>query len=119
MKLGFVGTGAMTSAIVGGLRSGAVERHCIRLSPRNPGIAADLASRFPAVSIATSNQDVLDGSEIVVLAVRPQIARNVVSKLRFRPDHRVISIVSGLSLRRVSDLVVLLRKSPGQCRSPR
>jgi pyrroline-5-carboxylate reductase len=105
MKLGFVGTGAITSAIVTGLRSGVAERHSIRLSPRNPEVAADLANRFPGVSIASSNQDVLDDSEVVVLAIRPQIARNVISELRFRSDHRVISIVCGLSLRRVSDLV--------------
>ncbi len=104
MKLGFVGTGAITSAMVTGLSSGVAEPYSIRLSPRNPGIAADLANRFPRVSIASSNQDVLDDSEIVVLAIRPQIARNVISELRFRPDHCVISIVSGLSWRLVSDL---------------
>jgi pyrroline-5-carboxylate reductase len=105
VKLGFVGTGAITSAIVTGLSSGVAEQCSIRLSPRNPGIASDLANRFPKVSIASSNQDVLDDSEIVLLAIRPQIAPNVISELHFRPGHRVISVVSGLSLRRVSDLV--------------
>jgi len=105
MKLGFVGTGAITSAMVTGLSSGVAERHPIRLSPRNAGIAAGLANRFPWVSIASSNQDVLDNCEIVVLAMRPQVAGNVISELRFRPDHCVISVVSGLSLQRVSDLV--------------
>ncbi len=105
MKLGFVGTGAITSAIVTGLSSGVTERSSIRLSPRNPSIAADLATRFPKVSIASSNQGVLADSEIVLLAIRPQIAQNVLSELHFRPDHRVISVVSGLSFGRVSDLV--------------
>jgi pyrroline-5-carboxylate reductase len=104
MRLGFVGTGAITSAMVTGLSSDVAEPPAIRLSPRNPGIAADLANRFPRVSIASSNQDVLDHSEIVVLAIRPQIAPPVISELRFRPEHRVISVVSGLSLRLVSDL---------------
>src|SRR5260370_32506469 len=104
MKLGFVGTGAITSAIVSGLRCGGAELDPIQLSPRNAEIAAEIANRFPAVSIASSNQDVLDESEIVVLAIRPQIAVGVLSELRFRPDHRVISVVSGLSLRRVTDL---------------
>ena len=104
MRLGFVGTGAITSAMVTGLSSGVAEPPAIRLSPRDPGIAADLANRFPRVSIASSNQDVLDHSAIVVLAIRPQIAPHVISELRFRPEHRVISVVSGLSLRLVSDL---------------
>jgi len=104
MKLGFVGTGAITSAIVSGLRSGGAELDTIQLSPRNAEIAAEIANRFPSVSIASSNQDVLDKSEIVVLAIRPQIAAGVLSELQFRPDHRVISLVSGLSLRRATEL---------------
>ena len=105
MKLGFVGTGAITRAMVTGLRSSGVELPSIHLSPRNPVVAADLANRFPHVSVASSNQGVLDGCETVVLAVRPQIARNVLSELRFRPDHHVISIVSALSLVKLSALV--------------
>jgi pyrroline-5-carboxylate reductase len=105
MKLGFVGTGAITSAMVTGLRSGVVEQFPILLSPRNSAIAADLADRFPNVLIASSNQDVVDNSEIVLFAIRPQIALEVISQLQFRPEHRVISVVAGFSLRRVSDLV--------------
>jgi pyrroline-5-carboxylate reductase len=85
MKLGFVGTGAITAAIVTGLNSGFGEQHSIRLSPRNAKIAFDLATRFPGVSVAASNQDVLDSSDVVVLAVRLQVALSVVSELRFRP----------------------------------
>ncbi len=105
MKVGFVGTGAITAAIVTGLSSVGGEQFPILLSPRNPGIAADLAARFPNVSLASSNQDVLDHSEIVLLAIRPQIAQEVISELHFRPEHRVISVVAGFSLRRVADLV--------------
>jgi pyrroline-5-carboxylate reductase len=104
MNLGFVGTGAITSAMVTGLSSDGAPRHAIHVSPRNSVIAADLAHRFPSVSIAASNQDVLDRSEMVVLAVRPQIAPEVIAELRFRPDHRVVSLVSGLSLQRASGL---------------
>jgi pyrroline-5-carboxylate reductase len=105
MKLGFVGTGEITSAMVTGLSSSDAGLHSIRLSLRNPTIAAGLAHRFPGVSIASSNQDVLDYCETVVIAVRPQVARSVLSALRFRPGHRVISVVSTLSLRSLSDLV--------------
>lgn len=104
MKLGFVGTGEITSAMVTGL--GSCEGvGSIHLSPRNAVIAANLASRFPHVTTACSNQDVLDSCETVVIAVRPQIVRSVLSELRFRPDHRVISIVSALSLRTLFKLV--------------
>jgi len=105
MKLGFVGTGEITSAMVTGLSSSDAELHSIRLSPRNLAIATDLANRFPGVSIASSNQDVLDHCDTGVIAVRPHVAQSVLSELRFRSDHRVISVVSALSMRSVSKLV--------------
>lgn len=105
MKLGFVGTGEITSAIVTGLSSSGAEYSSIRLSPRNREMAADLANRFAAVSVAPSNQDVLDSSEVVVLAVRPLIAPGVISELHFRRDQCVISLIPGLSLGKLSELV--------------
>jgi len=105
MKIGFVGTGEITLALVTGLSSSGAAPHSIRLSPRNQAIAADLAHRFPGVSVASSNQEVLDSCETAVIAVKPQVARSVLSELRFRPDHHVISVVSALSLRSVCDLV--------------
>ena len=105
MKLGFVGTGAITTAIVTGLSSASAEQHAIRLSPRNAKIASELATRFSNVSVASSNQDVLDSSDIILLAVRPQVAANVLSELRFRPDHHVISLISTFSLASISLLV--------------
>jgi pyrroline-5-carboxylate reductase len=71
MKLGFIGTGEITSAMVTGLSSSDAELHSIRLSPRNLAIATELANRFPNVSIASSNQDVLEHCDTVVIAVRP------------------------------------------------
>ncbi len=105
MKLGFLGTGAITSAMVTGLSSVGGEKYSIQLSPRNSAIAADLANRFPQVSVASSNQEVVDKCEIVVVAVRPQISQDVLSDLHFRRDHSVISLVSGFSVKRVSELV--------------
>jgi pyrroline-5-carboxylate reductase len=105
MNLGFLGTGMISSAMVTGLSSSGAAFQSIRVSPRNHQTAADLARRFPGVSIASSNQDVLNSSDTVVLAVRPAVVRAVLSELHFRPGHRVISLVSGLSLENVSSLV--------------
>ncbi len=104
MTLGFIGTGEITSAMVTGLSSSDAH-YSIRLSPRNRAISTDLAHCFSNVSVAASNQDVLESCEAVVIAVRPLIVRGVLSELRFRSDHRVISLVSGLSLQSVSQLV--------------
>lgn len=110
MKLGFVGTGALTSAIVTGLKSVPDNSISILLSPRNEEIAAGLAAEFKDVRIASSNQEVLDGSDVVMLAVRPQIAADVLPELTFRPDHMVISLMATISLDEVQTLVMPARQ---------
>ncbi len=55
--------------------------------------------------VGSSNQEVLDHSETIVIAVRPSAAREVLSELDFRRDHQVISVVSALSLASLSELV--------------
>jgi pyrroline-5-carboxylate reductase len=110
MTLGFVGTGAITAAIVTGLNSGDGPRHNIRLSPRNADVATGLASRFDNVTVCGSNQEALDTSDAVVLAVRPQVAEEVLSGLHFLSGQIVISLVAGFSVRRIADLVSPARR---------
>lgn len=100
---GFVGTGELTAAIVEGLGSDTPPQ--ILLSPRNHRIAHDLAARFPNVRVCGSNQEVLDRTTTVIVAVRPQIARDVLGELTFRPGHVVVSAVAALSLAELRDLV--------------
>ncbi len=104
MSLGFLGTGAITSAMVTGL-SATRDEYSIVLSPRNGLVAADLARRFPNVVIASSNQAVVDACETVVIAVRPQIAEEVLKELRFSADQNVVSVVSGFPVARLAGLV--------------
>ena len=94
--LGFVGTGTIAAAMIEGLALSGSEP--IIVSPRNADIAADLAARFPNVTIAADNQAVVDASDMVVLSVRPQIADEVLRPLTFRPDQHVLSLIATISL---------------------
>jgi pyrroline-5-carboxylate reductase len=94
MTMGFVGTGTITEAVVTGLGKTAFRDTPIVLSPRSASVAARLAAANRNVSIALGNQDVLDRSDLVFVAVRPQIAEEVIRSLRFRPGHHVISFVA-------------------------
>ena len=77
MTLGFIGTGTMAAAMVEGL--GGTD---ILVSPRGAAVAAGLARRFPGVRVAADNQAVIDGCDMVVLAVRPHVAEAVIRPLR-------------------------------------
>lgn len=106
MQLGFIGTGEITAAMVAGLCSSGATSHSILLSPRNAAVARELSNRFKGVSVASSNQEVLDHSDTIVIAVRPPDTRRVLLELRFDLDHEIISLVSGLSLPSLSKLVL-------------
>jgi pyrroline-5-carboxylate reductase len=97
MRLGLIGCGTIAAAIVTGLNSSGYGE-AIVVSPRNAEVAAGLARRFPNVTVAATNQAVLDACDVAVLAVRPQILAAVLPQLRFRPDHEVISLVPVTSL---------------------
>lgn len=67
--LGIIGAGQLASFLVEGIRHARDGRE-ILLSPRNPQVAASLAERH-GCQVASSNQAVVDGAKIVVLATPP------------------------------------------------
>lgn len=97
-KLGFIGTGTITAAIVRGLKGSALRDWPVVLSPRSTALSAELASSLAGVTVATSNQQVVDQSDVVFLAFRPQDAEAVIRPLRFRPEQRIISLVAALDI---------------------
>ena len=107
MRIGFLGTGTITRAIVTGLLHVDAPFEHIYLSPRNTGIASKLAALDRRISVCGTNQEVLDASDIVCLAVVPQIAAEVLGELDFEDRHHVISFIAGVSL---SDLEKMIGK---------
>jgi pyrroline-5-carboxylate reductase len=95
--LGFIGTGTITHAIVTGLCNAQDPPPQIWVSPRSNGRARELAASYQNVHVASSNQDVLDRTDTVMLAVLPQVAQSVLQELVFRDSHHCISLVAGLS----------------------
>jgi len=95
---GFVGAGEIAAAIVTGLATGVDEPPTIFLSPRGRAVASELASRFPTVHVCADNQEVLDRAAVVLVAVRPNVAAEVLAQLRFHPQHVVLSALAGVRL---------------------
>ncbi|MBP2236484.1 pyrroline-5-carboxylate reductase [Sinorhizobium kostiense] len=92
--IGFLGTGTITRAIITGLLADPEFANPIIVAPRNAEIATDLAATYPQVTIAEDNQAVSNSSEVVFLAVRPQIASDVIPQIGFRDGQLVISLIA-------------------------
>ena len=101
MNVGFIGTGAITSAIVTGLCTAEGGAGSIWVSPRNAEKALELKKRFDRVRIGRTNQEVLDNAEVVVLAFLPRQRQEILAPLTFREDQEVVNLLAGIP---VSDI---------------
>jgi len=105
MRLGFVGTGAITEAIVTGALGSGLAITSILVSPRNAAVAAKLAAISPLVDVAADNQQVVDGSDMVFLAIRPQVAEGVVRELHFHEDQHIVSLIAATDRQTLSSWI--------------
>ena len=101
MRIGIIGTGTIASAVVRGI---AADGHEIAVSERNADKAAALAAAFDNVTVAP-NQGVIDASDVVFLGTGADIAHAVLKDLTFRAGQRVVSLMVGLTLEEIADLV--------------
>lgn len=94
MRLGFIGTGVITDAIIRGLSQTAMPISSILISARNADIAAALAQDVATVSIAADNQQIVDEADMVFVALRTQMAETVLRGLRFKPGQKIVSLMA-------------------------
>jgi pyrroline-5-carboxylate reductase len=96
-EYGVLGVGALARAVVTGLCEGVTDPPRILLSPRGAAISAELAGRYPTVSVAADNQAVVDGSDLVLVCLRKADAA-LLGDLTWRPEQVVVSAVAGVGI---------------------
>ncbi|NAS32141.1 NAD(P)-binding domain-containing protein [Flavobacteriaceae bacterium R38] len=105
MKLGFIGVGKIASAVIEGLCTSTIENINIYLSPRNKDNVAKLTNRFSNTQKMQSNQEVLDASDVIFIALRPTDAEQELATLQFNEHHTVISFIPYLTYTDLKKLV--------------
>ncbi|MCQ9368375.1 NAD(P)-binding domain-containing protein [Brevibacterium sp. 91QC2O2] len=99
--IGFIGVGEIARAMVEGL-AGGPGAPAIVLSPRSRETSAELAKRYPQVSVAADNQAVVEAAGTIVLAVRPDQLHEAIAELNFGADTLIISVLAGVSAAEVA-----------------
>ncbi|WP_027257908.1 pyrroline-5-carboxylate reductase [Leisingera aquimarina] len=103
MKLGFIGTGVITEAIVRGLLRANYLASEILVSSRPLEISAGLAQLSPLVRVCEENQTIVDEAEMLFLAVRPQHAEDVLTSLTIGPDRQIVSLIATIPINRIRE----------------
>ena len=98
MKLGFIGTGKITSSVVTGICRSKISFKKILLSPRNRNVARKLKKQFRKVSIAKNNQEIVNSCNWIFLAVTPLVGQKIIKNLKFMSSQTIVSFISTMTL---------------------
>lgn len=104
MEIGFVGFGNMGKAMVKGIiAAGRIDRSQIKVSDKSPDnvkIGNELG-----VKSYSDNKEVVIGSDIIVLAIKPQIYEMVCEEIReyLKPETIVITIAPGKTIKHMQN----------------
>ncbi|WP_442498354.1 pyrroline-5-carboxylate reductase [Methylobacter sp. sgz302048] len=98
-KIGFIGGGNMASSLMSGLIASGHSPQQLWVSDINKDQLASLAANLQ-VNIAPDNETVIQEAEVVVLAVKPQVLRQVAESVAALIQHKkplVVSIAAGIT----------------------
>ena len=98
MRLGFIGTGKITSSVITGICNSKISFKRILVSPRNKSVAQKLKKQFKKVLIAKNNQEIVNSCNWVFLAVTPKVGEKILPKLNFKSNQKIISFISTINL---------------------
>ena len=93
MKLGFIGTGKITSSVVTGICGSKISYKKIILSPRNRSIAQKLKKKFKKISIAKNNQEIINSCNWIFIAVTPNVGEKIIKNLKFKSNQTIVSFI--------------------------
>lgn len=105
MKLGFIGTGNMASAIMGGVIDKGLFKadEIIGADPFAPG--RERAKEQFGIHVTADNKEVVKNAEVIILSVKPQFYADVIAGIRddVTDDQIIITIAPGKTLSWLAD----------------
>ncbi|MEE4292482.1 MAG: pyrroline-5-carboxylate reductase [Xanthomonadales bacterium] len=104
MLIAFIGGGNMATALIGGLVNPPRAHIKIHVSDPDENARHHLESTFRVRTFTESTQ-AIDGADVILLAIKPQIMPVVLDELRgsIRPGQLVLSIAAGTTIERIQE----------------
>ena len=100
MKTGFIGLGNMAKAMIGGMLEKGVAKPEEIIGSAKTQATLDAVGKKYGISVSGSNREVAEKSDILILAVKPQMLVGVIDEIRdsIRKDELILSIAAGKTI---------------------
>ena len=105
MKLGFIGTGHITKAVVEGILGSKIKFSKIYLSKRNKKISSFLKKKNKKINILDNNKDIINKSNLIFLAVTPIVGNKILKNLKFKKNQIIISFISTIKFNELKKFI--------------
>ena len=110
MKLGFIGTGQISKAVILGILKSKIKYSKIYISKRSLKISKLLSKKSKKIVICEDNQKILNASDWIFLALTPTVGNKIIKDLDFKKTHLIISFISTIKMRDLKRLVKVKAK---------
>ena len=108
MKIGFIGAGNMTQALIKGiLEPQQIKNNQIYVSNRTPGKLIKLKELYSGLNAREFNEEIVDECDIIILAMKPQDLPAAVSEIseKFREEQIIISLAAGINIDALAKII--------------
>ena len=105
MKLGFIGTGKISSSVITGICNSNISYKKIIISARNLKTAKYLKKKFKKILIEKDNQKIINLCDWIFLAVTPSVGEKIIKNLKFRSNQTIISFISTITLSELKKMI--------------
>ena len=105
LRIGFLGAGKMATALAHGWSKTGLSRAESMLASDPVPQARQAFTSETGVRATTDNREVVEASDLLILAVKPQTMKTLLAEIRpvTANRHLIISIAAGITLRHLSD----------------
>ena len=107
MKIGFIGSGQITKAVIEGIINSKLKITKIYISKRNKKVSRNLKAKSKKIIILEDNQDIIDKSSWIFLAVTPDVGNKILYKLKFYKNKIIISFISTINMTQLKKITGL------------
>jgi len=110
MKIGFIGTGRIATAIIQGMYLKKIQTNKILISARNKKNSFFLKRKYKKISILRDNQDILHHSDVIFLTTTPKVGKKILSKLQFKKNQTVFNLMSTIHNSELKKMIGKVKK---------